>query len=75
MKNKSSKLLVLSLAALLGVACSPAILPSDSQGVGESILVDGEGEADEIGAWVNLGRHNASSSAVSALSTADFRPS
>lgn len=66
MKNKSSKLLVLSLAALLGVACSPAILPSDSQGVGESILVDGEGEADEIGAWVNLGRHNASSSAVSA---------
>ena len=49
MKNKSSKLLVLSLAALLGVACSPAILPSDSQGVGESILVDGEGEADEIG--------------------------
>ena len=66
MKNKSSKLLVLSLAALLGVACSPTILPSDSDEVGESILVDEEGEKDEIGVAVSLRRQNASSSSVNA---------
>ncbi len=68
MKNKSSKLLVLSLAALLGLAgCSslPKGEESDKDVIGSSILVDEEGEQDEIGVAVNL-RKNAASSSVSA---------
>ena len=68
MKNKSSKLLVLSLAALLGRAgCSslPKGEESDKDVICSSILVDEEGEQDEIGVAVNL-RKNAASSSVSA---------
>lgn len=68
MKNKSSKLLVLSLAALLGLAgCSslPKGEESDKDVIGSSILVDEEGEQDEIGVAVNL-RKNAASPSVSA---------
>ena len=68
MKNKSSKLLVLSLAALLGLAgCSslPKGEESDKDVIGSSILVDEEGEQDEIGVAVNL-RKNSASSSVSA---------
>ena len=65
MKNKSSKLLVLSLAALLGVACSPIVDNSSSEKIGESILVDQDPvEEDEIGVAVPL-RKDASSTSTS----------
>lgn len=65
MKNKSSKLLVLSLAALLGVACSPINQNEESEKVGESILVDqGQVAEDDIGVAVPL-RKEASSTSTS----------
>lgn len=65
MKNKSSKLLVLSLAALLGVACSPTLNNSSSEKIGESILVDVDPvEEDDIGVAVPL-RKEASSTSTS----------
>ncbi len=65
MKNKSSKLLVLSLAALLGVACSPINQNEENEKVGESILVDqGQVAEDDIGVAVPL-RKEASSTSTS----------
>ncbi len=68
MKNKSSKLLVLSLAALLGVACSPIVTnDNSSEKIGESILVDADPVAeDDIGVAVPLRKDAASTSSVTA---------
>ncbi len=67
MKNKSSKLLVLSLAALLGVACSPINQNEESEKVGESILVDqGQVAEDDIGVAVPLMKEASSTSTSNA---------